>query len=103
MTMGPEPITRIEPMSSRLGTGHQLPEPFEQVPAVVGAGCGLGVVLDAEGRDIEAPQALEGAIVEVPVGQDDRAVCGLGLPLVTGGRCRGERVVPGAWIYGEAM
>ena len=42
-------------------------EVVEQVARVVRAGRRLGVVLHAERRHVEAPQALERAVVQVPV------------------------------------
>src|SRR5438876_1037986 len=53
-------------MSSRLGTG-QLQEAVEEVARVVGAGAGLGVVLDGAARDVLQHQALDGAVIQVEV------------------------------------
>jgi len=54
---------------SRLGRavdiGHQLIETLEQIPAVVGAGARLGVILNAEGWDFEAADALDRLVVQV--------------------------------------
>src|SRR5207237_950753 len=47
---------------------HQLPELFEEVAGVVGAGARLGVVLNAEGGHVSAGEALDDAVVEVDVG-----------------------------------
>src|SRR3954447_4984342 len=77
MTIGPEPMTRTWWMSSRRGMGsapsHQGGEAVEQAGRVVRTGCGLGVVLDAEGGDALAGQALDGAVVGTGVAQVDRA------------------------------
>jgi hypothetical protein len=40
----------------------------------MGAGGGLGVVLDAEGWDVFAAEALNGVVVEVEMGQLDVGV-----------------------------
>src|SRR5688572_10525880 len=71
MTIGPEPMMRIEWMSVRLGisrSGHELAELLEQVAGVMRARARLGVVLHAERRDVAAPQPLDDAVVEVDVG-----------------------------------
>ena len=47
---------------------HQPAEVVEEVPRVVGAGSGLGVVLDAERPHVAAAQALDDPVVEVDVG-----------------------------------
>ena len=52
---------------------HQVVEQPEQVAGVVGARAGLGVVLHAEGRHLAAAEALDGAVVEVAVGDLDVA------------------------------
>src|SRR5437588_2814980 len=67
--MGPGPMTGVLSMSVRLGTGHQLTKTVEQIPRVVWAGGGLGVVLHAERGDVDAPQAFQRSVVEIPVGQ----------------------------------
>src|SRR5690606_36436416 len=70
MTIGPEPIKRIERMSSLAGIcqSHQRDELVEQVDGVPGPRRRLGVVLDREGGDVEAAEALECPVVEVLVG-----------------------------------
>src|SRR6478672_10768620 len=73
MTIGPEPSTRILWRSFLRGTVELPQELVEQAERVVGAGSGLGVVLHAARRDVEQPDALDRAVVEVHVGQ-------LGLP-----------------------
>src|SRR5829696_1042644 len=94
MTIGPEPSTRILWRSSRLGTsGARLDladELVEEPDGVVGPGSGLGVVLDAAGRDVEQADALDRAVVEVHVGQ-------LGLPEV------GLQPLTGLALHGEAV
>ena len=50
-----------------LFSADQRPELIEQILAVVRAGGGLGVVLDAEDRQPLVPQALEGLVVQVDV------------------------------------
>ena len=49
-------------------TGHEFVELGEQIAGIVGAGAGLGVVLDAECGQVSAAQALHGVVVEVDVG-----------------------------------
>ena len=78
MTIGPEPISRIDSMSSAAGHQasrcvHEVGEEVEQVAGVVGAGAGLGVVLHAEGGHVGAAEALDHAVVEVHVGDLDAA------------------------------
>src|SRR6266567_8678837 len=105
MTMGPLPMTRIERTSSRLGTRHQLPEPREQVPAVVGSGRGFGVVLHRERRDVEAPYAFQRVVVEVPVGQGHPPPGGRGRGRLSAG-CRSPGslwTAPAARVDGEAV
>ena len=58
---------------------------MEEVVGVVGAGCGFGVVLDAEQRERFVAQAFEGLIVQVDVGELDFVG------------------VDGVWIYGEVV
>src|SRR4051794_10752348 len=67
MTIGPEPRIRILWRSSRRGTGQLPDEVVEEADRVVRAGPGLGVVLDAAGRDVEQADALDRAVVEVDV------------------------------------
>src|SRR4051812_48072440 len=91
MTIGPEPRIRILWRSSRRGTGHLPDEVVEEPERIVRAGAGLRVVLDAPGRDVEQPDALDGPVVEVHVGE-------LGLPEVAleplaGLAAHGEAVV----------
>ena len=63
-------------MSSRLGIGERQ-EAVEEVAGVVRAGAGLGVVLDGRAGDVAQHQALDGAVVEVEVGQLGDAEVGL--------------------------
>src|SRR5436305_14099971 len=50
--------------------GDQVGELGEEVAGVVGAGAGLGVVLDAEGADVAEAKAIDDADVEVDVADD---------------------------------
>src|SRR6266481_2419236 len=70
MMIGPDPMTSTDLRSSRLGMPslHQLAELSEQAGRVVRSGRGLRVVLDAESRRVQQPQALDHAVVEVDVG-----------------------------------
>src|SRR4051794_2478469 len=81
-TIGPDPITRTELMSSRLGTDtpldHELGEPVEQVTGVVRTGRRLRVVLDGEGRHVKTPDALHDVVVEADVADLGAAVRRLG-------------------------
>src|SRR5687767_1552415 len=81
MTIGPEPSTRIRRRSSRLGMAGGLPdlgdEVVEEVQRVVRPGPRLRVVLDAPGGDVERPDALDGAVVEVEARELHGAVVGL--------------------------
>src|SRR5690348_13306584 len=84
MTMGPDPMTRIELRSSRRGTFvlpavHQRGELVEQVAGVVGAGARLGVVLHREAPAAVGPQAADGAVVEVDVADLDPVADGGGV------------------------
>src|SRR3954468_14419527 len=76
MTIGPEPMTRTDWISVRLGTLalHQGYEAVEQVGGVVGTGGRFGVVLDAEGRLVEELEALHHVVVEADVGDLGAAV-----------------------------
>ena len=87
MTIGPAPMSRIDSRSVALRhqatprsargwpagasrrsvTPSMVGELLEQVGAVVRAGARLRVVLHAEGRRVEHPQALAHAVVEVDV------------------------------------
>src|SRR3954451_11299933 len=80
MTIGPEPMTRTDWISERLGTLalHQGYEAVEQVGGVVRAGCRFGVVLDAEGRSVEEAKSLHHVVVEADVGDLGAAVGGVG-------------------------
>ncbi len=74
-------------LSGTVGSVHQASELLEQVAAVVRAGGGLGVVLDAEDGEAGVAESFEGLIVEIDVAGDD-----------VGGECRGvdrEAVVLG--------
>src|SRR3954453_6358264 len=76
MTIGPEPSTRILLRSSLRGI--EGPDEFvEEVEAVVRAGSGFRVVLDAAGGDVEQADALDRAVVEVHVGELGLAEVGL--------------------------
>src|SRR4051795_5761136 len=91
MTIGPEPSTMILWRSSRLGTGTpprpgldrvaRLREPpdelVEQAERVVRPRPRLWVVLHAARRHVERADALDRPVVEVDVGQLDRADLGL--------------------------
>src|SRR5438093_2139816 len=109
--MGPEPITMIFAMSSRRGIRYewgprspsrrnpmacdQLSEIVEQVAGVVRSRRGFGMVLHAKRRHVQAPDALERAVVQVPMGRLDRAE-------VAGGRpARVSR--PAVRIHGEPV
>src|SRR5687768_13163176 len=73
MTIGPDPMMRIDWMSVRLGiAGHQLSELLEEIAGIVWAGPRFGVVLHAEGRDVTAAQAFDDTVVEVDVGDVGR-------------------------------
>src|SRR5438034_3652839 len=107
MTIGPEPITRIRWTSVRLGTRHQLAELPEPVARVVRPGGGFGVVLDRERRHVQAAQALERPVVQVPVRQGhpaERRRNDRRLTLSPGGACPpplridGEPVVVGGHL-----
>src|SRR5690625_4297180 len=58
--------------------GDEFDEPVEQVGGVMRAGGGLGVVLDAERRNVQAAQPLDHRVVEAGVAHLDPAVAGLG-------------------------
>src|SRR3546814_11179660 len=82
MTMGPEPMTRTELMSSRLGmrcflaevAADQFSEPVEQVVGIVGARGSLGVVLHREGGDVQCAQPLDDLVVQADVADLDPPV-----------------------------
>src|SRR5215217_8763075 len=87
MTIGPEPRTRILCRSSRLGTGvtsagrpdrglmvgpdivsgYLADELIEEAELVVRTRSGLGVILDAAGRDVEQANALDRSVIQVHV------------------------------------
>src|SRR3954466_1151831 len=77
MTIGPEPSTRILCRSSLRGTVELPYESVEQAEAVVRPRAGLRVVLHAGGGDVEQPEPLDGAVIEVHVGQLGGAEVGL--------------------------
>src|SRR6476646_4059220 len=81
MTMGPEPISRIDLMSLRRGT-ELLHPPLEDGPGVVRARTGLGMELHRPRAQVGVVEALDRAVVE-------RDVC----RLATLGRAHGEAVV----------
>ena len=65
-------------MSSRLGiSAASSQEAVEEVAGVVRARAGLGVVLDGAAGDVPQDQALDGAVVEVQVGELGGAEVGL--------------------------
>src|SRR5580692_3438779 len=78
MMIGPDPMTRTDLRSGRLGTGtlHQLAELSEQPGCVVRAGRGLRVVLDRERGRVTQSQALHDAVVKVYVRDLSRAEFG---------------------------
>ena len=57
---------------------REFQEAVEEVAGVVRAGAGLRVVLDRRARDVSQDQALDGAVVEVQVGE--LGVAEVGLP-----------------------
>src|SRR5919107_1609633 len=65
------PRARKVRWSAMSGSLHQAGEPLEQGMGVVRAGGGLGVVLDREGRHLQALKALDDAVVGVGVGDLD--------------------------------
>src|SRR5688500_11961232 len=105
MTIGPEPRTRILWRSSLLGMRglEQGDELVEEPEGVVGAGTGLGVVLDAAGGDVEQADSLDRVVVEVHVGELGGAELGLD-DLARRARdreavvLRGDRDPPGAQV-----
>src|SRR5271167_5218204 len=97
MTIGPEPRMRILWMSLR--RGNALQKAIEQVQAVVWPGTCLGVVLDGAARHVQELEPLDGAVVEVDVGQRRHAEARLPANRLVGV----DRVRP-AWTDGrEAM
>ena len=78
MTIGPEPMMRIEWMSVRFGIRTPASISSANISnrylAVVRARPGLRVVLHAERRHTAHPHALVGLVVEVEVGHLDLAV-----------------------------
>src|SRR6202000_1186767 len=76
MTIGPDPITRTDLRSSRRGmaTLHKAAELVEMVYRVVRPRGRLRVVLDAEGRVVKQPDALDDAVVQVDVADHGRPV-----------------------------
>src|SRR3954447_22131064 len=91
MTIGPDPITRTDAMSSRLGIGdppsglrglavpgfEQVGEAIEEVAGVVWARRRLRVVLDGErlrpAGAVEQPEPLDDAVVQADVADLGRA------------------------------
>src|ERR671911_1926988 len=67
----PPRARKVRCCSAMSGSLHQAGEPLEQGMGVVGAGGGLGVVLDREGGHLQALQALDDAVVGVGVGHPD--------------------------------
>src|SRR5713226_3626273 len=74
--LGPSRRPRSNGCPRASASDHQLPEAGKQVSRVVWTGRGLRVVLDGEGPYVEAPQALERAVVQVPVRQRGAARLG---------------------------
>src|SRR5947209_10473800 len=82
MMIGPDPISRILWMSSRRGMclrrgGDRADEAIEQMQRIVGARAGFGVVLDGCARNVLQCESLDGAVIQVDVGQLRRAERGL--------------------------
>src|SRR5487761_2223449 len=77
MTIGPEPITRIDRIAVRFGisatprqgTGavHQSGKLAEEITRVMGTRTSLGVILHRERSDLFRGDSLDDAIVEVAV------------------------------------
>src|SRR3954463_4991943 len=80
MTIGPEPSTSILCRSFLRGTIELRPEVVEQPERVVRPRASLRVVLDAGRRDVEQPEPLDGAVIEVHVRELGGAEVGLDLP-----------------------
>src|SRR5262245_32697864 len=82
MTIGPEPTTstlRGAPgaFGSAMGVGLELlDEAVEEVLVVLGPGAGFGVVLDGEDGEVPVDEPLDGAVVQVEVGDDEPALWG---------------------------
>src|SRR5690606_18309548 len=101
MTIGPDPMTRTEEMSSRLGMcallaerlDDEIAETVEQVVGVVRAARGLGVVLHREGGDVEGLEALHDVVVEAEVAHLDAAEAGGAVERAVEGRRDREAVV----------
>src|SRR3954465_14175281 len=93
MTIGPEPMTRTDWISERLGTLalHQGYETVEQVGGVVRTRCRFGVVLDGEGRLVEQLESLHDVVVQADVG--DLGTAELGLADLVERCVHGESVV----------
>src|SRR5829696_477419 len=68
-------VSRPGQCASVIGDLHE--EAVEQVPGVVGARTGLGVVLDRRAPDVLEDEPLDGAVVEVEVAQLGGADLGL--------------------------
>src|SRR6478752_984304 len=85
MTIGPEPITRTDSRSARLGIGvRQLrDETLEQVPGIMWPRGRLRVVLHAEGRPVDQGESLDHIVVEVAM--RDHGGSELGIEAVTPG------------------
>ena len=95
----------MKSLTESTSSAHELAELGEEVLAVVRAGRGLGVVLDAEDRQARVAEAFEGLVVEVDVagldvggqgrGVDGEAVV-LGGDLDLAGALVADRVVGAA-------
>src|SRR3954447_3029716 len=74
MTIGPEPMSRIDSRSSLRGMPvHQLVELVEEVARVVWPRSRFGMMLHAEGGRVVYAQTFAHAVVEVDVGHLRRA------------------------------
>src|SRR6478672_11712611 len=80
MTIGPDPITRMCLMSSRLGI-EQLHKAVEEIRGIVRTGRGFWVVLNAECLGISGNQALNDVVVEADMAHFDGAEVGLRRPV----------------------
>lgn len=76
-----------------IAVAHERDEPVEEVGGVVRTRCRLRVVLDAEGRLVEQPQAFDDVVVQADVRDLGPAVWGVADPVER--RVDGEAVVVG--------
>ncbi|GGU97817.1 hypothetical protein GCM10010498_66130 [Streptomyces cavourensis] len=65
MTIGPEPMTRTDWISERLGTLalHQRNETIKQIRGIMRASGRFGVVLNAERRAVQELEPLDDLVV----------------------------------------